>query len=118
MKRFLILVLASLLLSACEDGECVPFDGVDYNWDKVAAVHVGTLASDLKEQIGVPLSVTRVSTGEEDWRYFCRCKRTSWVHAGVIKFRSGGATMHSESIVRLRDGRVEKIVKNDVWLFE
>jgi len=118
MHRILFLVVASLLLLSCSDGECVPFEGRVYNWDKVSSLAIGASTSELRQTLGEPVSVTHVSSADDDWRFFYRCKRTLAVSVLGISMRSGQEMSHSEAIVRVRHGRVSKILKNDGWVTE
>jgi hypothetical protein len=113
-----VLVAVSCLLIACADGECVPFEGKAFNWHLVSEVESGLPSEQLRSKLGDPVSVTPAAQDAQDWRFFYRCRRTSWVALGPFKIRSGGATMHSEAIIRVKDGHVEKVLKNRGWVYE
>lgn len=118
--RLLLMILsaATLLVISCTDGECVPFEGNQYKWDSLSEVRAGLPVDELRSRVGVPVSVTPIDRDTQDWRFFFRCKRTSWVGVGVAKIRSGGVTIHSEAVVRVRHRRVERVLKNTGWVYD
>jgi outer membrane protein assembly factor BamE (lipoprotein component of BamABCDE complex) len=120
MSRFraFLLIFVSVVTLACADGECVPFEGTEYNWQLVSEVKPGLPADQLRGKLGSPVTITSVGPNLSDWRFFYRCRRTSWVLVGPLKVKSGGATIHCETLIRVRADRVEQVLKDTGWLYE
>ena len=114
----LLFIVLTVALVACTDGECVPFEGRAYNWNLVPKVSFGMTDMDIRGILGAPVAITKVSSNVQDWRFFYRCRKTSWIGIGSLRVASGGATAHSEAVIRLKLGRVQKIIKDDPWVYE
>ncbi len=113
----LVAISGVWLFTKCADGACEPVVGSEFDTETFTHVEPGTTAAELRAKVGVPMVVTRQASSEQ-WRYFCRCKRESWLELGPIHLRTGGATLHEEAIVELRSGRVTRLVKVQPWTFE
>ena len=118
MRRALVAALAAISVTACIDGEYVTVAGKDYNREQVQQLKIGMSAAALRSQVGEPESIQSLGNGKEQWRFYWRGTRTHWAGTPSVKVRTARHSAHAEAIVILQNGRLERIAKNEPWVYE
>jgi hypothetical protein len=118
MTASLVLTLAALVCAACADGEYATVAGRAYDRGGVAGLAAGSSAETIRSTIGEPVSITRLKDGSEEWRFYWRGTRTSWVGHGRLKLKTGSGSAHAEAVLLLHEGKLQRVLKNTPWEYE
>ena len=116
--RTLLAIGIAICVTACIDGDYVTVAGKDYNREQVQQLKIGMPAAALRSQVGEPVSIQSLGNGKEQWRFYWRGTRTHWAGIGEVKVRTARHSAHAEAIVILQNGKLERIAKNDSWVYE